>query len=225
MKKVSVVIPAYNEEQHIAHTLQAVRDHVPCDEIIVVDDGSVDQTAELAKQWADTLIQLPKNRGKGYALQTGWQRASGDLILLLDGDLRESAGYAKHLLDPLAAGDCEMSIAILPGPTHKVGLGLAKGMARRGIQLLTGFSPHAPLSGQRAIRRDVLERVGRLDRGFGVEVGLTVDVLRAGYRILEVPVPFSHRITSNDIGGYLHRGKEFVAIGRALCGKWLEERR
>lgn len=222
MKKVSVVIPAYNEANHIVPTLQAVRQHVPCDEIIVVDDGSQDETAQLAEQWADRIIRLTHNRGKGNALQLGWQQASGELVLFLDSDLRDSARHAARLIEPVAAGRCEMAIAILPAPSKKAGFGLAKGLARRGIQLLTGFAPAAPLSGQRAIRRDVLEKVGRLDRGFGVEVGLTVDVLRAGYRVLELPVPFSHRETGNDLSGFLHRGKELVAITRALGGKWRE---
>jgi glycosyltransferase involved in cell wall biosynthesis len=222
VKKVSVVIPAYNEAEHIASTLQAVRRGVPCDELIVVDDGSLDGTYRLAKEWADLVVRLPRNRGKGTALQLGWQQATGDVVMLLDGDLRDSAAQAGRLLEPVFAGVCEMSIAVLPGPTRKAGLGLAKGLARKGIRMLTGYQPVAPLSGQRAIRRDVLQQVGRLDKGFGVEVGLTVDVLRAGYRVLEVPVPFSHRETGNDWTGFLHRGKECFAIGRALCHKWWE---
>jgi glycosyltransferase involved in cell wall biosynthesis len=222
VKKVSVVIPAYNEAEHIACTLEAVRREVPCDEIIVVDDGSTDGTHRLAREWADTVVRLPRNRGKGTALQLGWQQANGDVVMLLDSDLRESAGQAGRLLEPVLRGACEMSIAVLPQPKRQAGLGLSKGLARKGIHMLTGYQPVAPLSGQRAIRRDVLMRVGTLDKGFGVEVGLTVDVLRAGYRVLEVPVPFSHRETGNDWAGYAHRGKEFFAIGRALCYKWWE---
>ncbi len=222
MKKVSVVIPAYNEAEHIARTLQAVRQSVACDEVIVVDDGSADETGSLAREWADTVIRLPQNRGKGYALKTGWERAAGSIVLLLDSDLGESAGQAGRLLQPVLDEECDMAIAILPVPEKKGGFGLAKGLARQGIRLLTGFSPTAPLSGQRAVNREVLQRVRQLDRGFGIEVGLTVDVLRAGYRIKEVPVPFSHRVTGNDLAGCMHRGKEFVAIGRALCRKWWE---
>jgi glycosyltransferase involved in cell wall biosynthesis len=224
VKKVSVVIPAYNEAEHIACTLEAVRKGVPCDEIIVVDDGSVDGTHRVAGAWADVVVRLPQNRGKGTALQVGWQQANGEVVMLLDSDLRDSAAEAGRLLEPVLGGACEMSVAVLPGPQRKAGLGLAKGLARKGIRMLTGYQPVAPLSGQRAIRRDVLQRVGRVDKGFGVEVGLTIDVLRAGYRVLEVPVPFSHRETGNDWAGYVHRGKEFIGIGRALCHKWWEGR-
>ncbi|MFY0543233.1 glycosyltransferase family 2 protein [Brevibacillus sp. H7] len=222
MKKVSVVIPAYNEAKHIASTLKAIRQNVACHELIVVDDGSADETEALARTWADAVIRLPLNRGKGFALQTGWQRAAGDIVLLLDSDLGESAGQAEQLLQPVQEGMCDMAIAVLPVPENKGGFGLAKGLARHGIRMLTGYQPMAPLSGQRAVRREVLQRVRRLDRGFGIEVGLTVDVLRAGYRVMEVPVSFTHRVTGNDLAGCMHRGKEFVAIGRALCRKWWE---
>lgn len=225
MKKVSVVIPAYNEVDAIGATLRAIRERFICQELIVVDDGSVDGTGELAKKWADLVVRFPVNRGKGTALQTGWQLAKGDVVMLLDGDLRESAAEAAHLLSPVLDDVCDMAVAVLPPPRTKAGMGLAKGLAHHGIRLLTGFETAAPLSGQRAIRREILQRMGKLDKGFGVEVGLTVDALRAGYRVKEIPVSFSHRETGNDWPGYCHRGKEFVAISRTLCRKWWEGNR
>lgn len=222
MKKVSVIIPAYNEADAIGDTLRAIRQSMLCNELIVVDDGSTDGTGRLAAEWADLVIPLARNQGKGTALQTGWQQASGEILLFLDADLRQSAREAIYLLAPVQEGECDMAIAILPKPTSRVGMGLAKGLARHGIRLLTGFSPDAPLSGQRAVRREMLYKLGTVDGGFGVEVGMTVDALRAGYRIKEVPVPFSHRQTGNDWAGYRHRGKECVAIGRTLWRKWRE---
>lgn len=222
MKKVSVVIPAYNESVHICRTLRAVRRHVSCDELLVVDDGSTDGTAELALVWADRVIRLGCNHGKGFALQAGWEQATGEILLFLDADLCESAAYATQLLEPVFADQCDMAIAVLPGPVRKAGFGMAKGLARRGIQWMTGFIPKAPLSGQRAVKKEVLQAVGQLDHGFGIEVGLTIDALRAGYRINEVPVAFTHRETGNDWHGYIHRGKEFFAIGRTLGQKWKE---
>lgn len=222
MKKVSVVIPAYNEVDAIGATLRAIRERFFCDELIVVDDGSRDGTGKVAKKWADVVISHPANRGKGTALQTGWQQARGDIVMFLDGDLRESAGEAAHLLSPVLHEECDMAVAVLPPPQAKAGMGLAKGLARHGIRMLTGFESRAPLSGQRAVRRDILQNVRKVDKGFGIEVGLTVDALRAGYRVLEVPVLFSHRETGNDWSGYCHRGKEFLAISRTLFHKWRE---
>ena len=222
MKRVSIVIPAYNEAETISATLRAIRERFISEEVIVVDDGSTDNTRELASQWADLVIPMPANQGKGAALQVGWQQATGDIILLLDADLRESAGEAVHLLAPLLEDRCDLAVAVLPRPKVRAGMGLAKGLAYHGIRYLTGFEPNAPLSGQRGVRRELLHHLRKLDGGFGVEVGMTVDALRAGYRVMEVPVPFSHRETGNDWSGYRHRGKEFLAIGRTLCRKWWE---
>jgi len=222
MKRVSVVIPAYNEAETISATLQAIRERFISEEVIVVDDGSEDNTRELAKQWADLVIPMPANLGKGAALQVGWQQATGDVILLLDADLRESAKEAVHLLAPVLEDHCDLAVAVLPRPKVHAGMGLAKGLAYHGIRYLTGFKPNAPLSGQRAVRRELLHRLRKLDGGFGVEVGMTVDALRAGYRVMEIPVAFSHRETGNDWSGFRHRGKEFLAIGRTLCRKWWE---
>lgn len=222
MKKVSIVVPAYNEAPRILQTLRAIRLYIPHQELIVVDDGSSDETSEIASEQADLVIRLPHNRGKGIALQTGWKQTSGDIVMLLDADLCESARFGFQLVDPIVDGHCDMSIATLPQPAKRVGLGMAKGLARTGIRMLTGFTPMAPLSGQRAIRREALASIRSLDKGFGVEVGLTVDVLRAGYRVKEIPVQFSHRQTDNDWQGYYHRGREFVAITRALGRKMRE---
>ncbi|MGD8189096.1 glycosyltransferase family 2 protein [Brevibacillus ginsengisoli] len=219
MKKVSIVVPAYNEASQILRTLRAIRLYIPHQELIVVDDGSSDNTMEIASELADLVIRLPINRGKGIALQTGWKQSRGDIVMLLDADLCESARFGFRLADPILEGQCDMSIAVLPQPMKRVGLGMAKGLARTGIRMLTGFTPVSPLSGQRAIRREVLSSLRSLDKGFGVEVGLTVDVLRAGYRVKEIPVQFTHRQTNNDWRGYYHRGREFVAITRTLGRK------
>lgn len=220
MKKVSIVIPAYNEAERIVPTLRAIRASVPCDELIVVDDGSRDHTASLAERLADQVLRHGANRGKGAALQTGWNASAGEIVVFLDADLAESAAEAHRLIAPVLAGECDMAIGQLPVPPRKAGLGLAKGLARQGIRWLTGFHALAPLSGQRAVRREVLQAVGNLDEGFGVEVGLTIDALRAGFTVKEIPVAFSHRLTGNDWHGLVHRGREFVAIGRALRKKW-----
>lgn len=222
MKKVSIIVPAYNEADRIMKTLQSIRLYIPHHELIVVDDGSRDNTMDVASLHADSVVRLPVNQGKGVALQTGWKQSSGDIIMMLDADLCESARFGYQLIDPILADHCDMSVAQLPQPPHKAGMGMAKGLARTGIRMLTGYVAMAPLSGQRAIRREALESIKSLDRGFGVEVGITVDILRAGFRVKEVPINFTHRYTGNNFSGYWHRGKEFVAIGRALGKKFRE---
>ena len=112
-----------------------------------------------------------------------------------------------------------MAVACLAPAKKRGGLGLVKLLARYGIMALSGFRCQAPLSGQRAVRKQVLEKI-TLSDGFGVEVGLTIDAAALGFRIVEVGIPFRHRLTGNDAAGWMHRGKQFAEVGRTLWSKW-----
>lgn len=221
MKAVSIIIPAWNEERTIAATLQALQSLVEeiGAEIIVVDDGSTDRTAEEAEPLCTRLIRLPLNLGKGRALHSGIEAASGDIFLFLDADLQESAEHAGLLLRPVLEDTADMAVACFAPAKKRGGLGLVKLLARYGIMALSGFRCQAPLSGQRAVRKQVLEKI-TLSDGFGVEVGLTIDAAALGFRIVEVGIPFRHRLTGNDAAGWMHRGKQFAEVGRTLWSKW-----
>ena len=82
--------------------------------------------------------------------------------------------------------------------------------------MMTGFQMSAPLSGQRAIKREVIKDIPKLVNGFGIEVGLTIDVLKKGYLIRELDIPLYHRETGRDLSGFVHRGTEFLAVLKAL---------
>ncbi|OAJ76065.1 glycosyltransferase [Brevibacillus sp. SKDU10] len=217
--RVSAIIPAFNEQDWIEETVSTLRGSSFIHELIVVDDGSIDCTANIARPWVDQLIIMPKNVGKGAALHAGWKEATGDIILFLDADLQKSAREVDKLLTPVVRKDCDMSIAILPKAPRKAGFGLAKKLAQQGIVQMTLQKLQAPLSGQRAFRRDLFSCVRFVDCGFGIEVAMTIDILRAGYRIIEVPVNFTHRYTTNNLHGFLHRGKEFWHVYRTLQRK------
>jgi glycosyltransferase involved in cell wall biosynthesis len=223
----SIIIPAWNEAEHITGTLQALHQiqydqgEKLWDELIVIDDGSADETYSLILPWADHVIVNPLNQGKGAALHQGWRKARGDLLVFLDADLGATVRYLPMLLKPILRGEADMAIAKLPITRGQGGFGLVKRLAYIGIYRLSGYKAQAPLSGQRALRRDVLERIDKLSERFGIEVGLTIDVARAGFRICEVEVPFRHRETGRDWRGFLHRGKQFIAVGRTLLTKWL----
>ncbi|MDN9008752.1 glycosyltransferase family 2 protein [Brevibacillus laterosporus] len=217
--RVSAIIPAFNEQDWIEETVSTLRGSSLIHELIVVDDGSVDCTANIARPWVDQLIIMPKNVGKGAALQAGWKKATGDIILFLDADLQKSAREVDKLLTPVVRKDCDMSIAIVPKAPRKAGFGLAKKLAHQGIVQMTQQKLEAPLSGQRAFRRDLFSCVRFADCGFGIEVAMTIDFLRAGYRIKEVPVNFTHRYTTNNFQGFLHRGKEFWHVYRTIQRK------
>lgn len=210
-----MVIPAYNEADRIAETVRAATSVPGVSEVIVVDDGSVDNTAEQAAAAGATVLRLAVNRGKGAALARGLALARGEVIVLLDADVGETASEIARLLGPVLAGEADMAIARFPAPPTRRGLGLVRGVARWGLRLLTGQDFASPLSGQRAVRRAWLDGLP-LAEGFGVEVGLTVDLWRRGCRIVEVPVAMRHRETGMDLAGLRHRGRELLHILRAL---------
>ncbi len=216
---VTVIMPAWNEQTRIAGTVHAALAIPEVDTVLVVDDGSTDATAATAAAAGAAVITLPVHKGKGQALAAGVAAAEGDVLLLLDADLGASAAQAAALLTPVLTGQADMAIARF-ARTGSAGFGLARGLARWGIARLTGWRPESPLSGQRAIRRRVLEKV-RIAGGWGAEVGLTVDCLRQGFQVCEVPVGLQHRPTGRDWRGFLHRGRQLAAVLRVLGARWL----
>jgi hypothetical protein len=228
-EEVSAIIPAYNEADVIANTVSAALRIPGVAQVIVVDDCSSDGTAAAARAaGAHAVISLPKNLGKGGALSAGLKLAENPVILLLDADLGDSAVDAEKLVSPVLAGDADMTIGIFgkSRPSSGKGFGAKSGgmglvvkTARIGIKMLTGCALCAPLSGQRAVRREILDRAGGFAGRFGVEVGLSVDALRMGYKVVEVPVEMVHRASGRDLRGALHRAHQLLDVICTLAGK------
>lgn len=217
-ENVSVIIPAYNESGKIKHTVAAVALIPEVKEILVVDDGSTDNTAEEARAAGARVFSMTENSGKGAALTYGASQAKYDVIALLDADLGDTASEARLLMLPVLEGRADMTIARFPPPRKKGGFGLVKGLARRGIKFYTGLEMCSPLSGQRVMTREVMEKVLPFAPGYGVEVALTIKVAKMGYRIMEVPVQMFHAETGRNLRGFIHRGRQFVDIIRVLAG-------
>lgn len=226
LPEVSIIVPALNENGQIEATLRAIRQGcgawhgAPKMELIVVDDGSRDGTFELAVPWADIVVQHPQRYGKGAALNTGSKMAKGRILVFLDADLGGTAESFPSLVQPLLHEDYDMVVAVLPEALTKGGFGLVKQIARHGVRRLCGFEASAPLSGQRAIQREALERIGRLAEGFGVEVGLTIDAIKLGFRVKEQSVAFYHREYGRDWNGWYHRGRQLCAVSGTLWQRW-----
>jgi glycosyltransferase involved in cell wall biosynthesis len=216
---VSVLMPALNEEARIEASVSAALAIPQVDEVIVIDDGSVDETGDLAAKAGAEVIRLQRNLGKGGALNAGLRRARGDVILTLDADLGLSAIEGAKLLAPVLAGQAHMTVGVFPRLGKGGGFGLAKGLAKRGILLLTGQQLREPLSGQRCLLREILDRCNGFAAGFGAEVGLTIDALRLGYRVLEVEVNMDHARTGRNLTGFRHRGRQFWHIFLALAAR------
>ncbi|MGQ9455843.1 MAG: glycosyltransferase family 2 protein [Armatimonadota bacterium] len=217
MNRIAALIPAYNEADTITETVKAVKNISGVNEIIVIDDGSNDDTSKVASDAGANVIRLEKNSGKGAALNSGLAHTDADIILMLDADLGASAVEAERLLEPIICGDADMSIAVIRTPTkHQGGFGCVMKLARWAVRHYGGSEISAPLSGQRAVRREVLENTGGFAPGFGVETALTIKALRHRYRLVEIPLPITHRYTGRNVKGFVHRFKQFVDIARVV---------
>jgi glycosyltransferase involved in cell wall biosynthesis len=223
--RLAAIVPALDEEQRIGATIEAVRSVPGIDLVVVVDDGSADRTAAVARAAGAMVAAHPSTRGKGAAMATGVRmlRHSGvdnHLLVFLDADLGESAVHADQLIAPVVSGAAAMSIAVLPRASGDVGgHGFVLALARDGIRRGTGREMTAPLSGQRCLTSAAFAAAEPLATGWGVEVGLTIDVLRAGMDVVEVDVPFGHRVTGHDLGSQLHRARQWRDVARALAAR------
>jgi glycosyltransferase involved in cell wall biosynthesis len=208
----AVVVAARNEADRIAATVGALRGALPGAEIWVGDDASEDRTAELAMIAGAQVVSRGKPHGKGANVTAAVEAALSvepppDLVLLCDGDLGDSAAQLVALVEALRAGECDLAVAAF---SQRVGggFGVALGFARWAIRRLCGLQTAAPISGQRALRTAALRATLPFAPGFGMEIGMTVDAVRAGYRVREYELDLAHRATGRTAAGFLHRGAQ-----------------
>jgi glycosyltransferase involved in cell wall biosynthesis len=234
---VAVVIPAKNESDRIQATVAGASGLPGVDLVIVVDDGSTDGTAGLAGDAGATVVRHSRSRGKAAAMEAGAEAvrlvestaappAGGPArhLLFLDGDLGATAAEAGPLIEPVRAGDADMTIAVFTDRVRQGGHGFVVGMSGAGIERATGWRPAQPLNGQRCLTRAAFELARPLAAGFGVETALTIDLLKLGMRVTEVEVPLTHRATGNDWHSQVHRARQFADVARALTVRALPVR-
>jgi glycosyltransferase involved in cell wall biosynthesis len=225
---VAVVIPAKDEASRIGATVAAASRINHVDLVVVVDDGSADATGPLARNAGAVVIRHPRNRGKAAAMESGAAEverrdedgSSPRALLFVDADLEDSALETGALAAPVLSGEAEMTVAVLP-PQRQTGggHGLVVRLAREGIRKATGFVAAQPLSGMRCLTREAYEAARPLAHGWGVEVGLTIDVLRGGYRMQEVPCELHHRVSGRNLRAQLHRAAQYRDVARALAAR------
>ncbi|WP_406297564.1 glycosyltransferase [Embleya sp. NBC_00888] len=224
----AVVIPAYDEAQRISATVEAARSIGGVDLVVVVDDGSTDDTGTAARAAGAVLARHGRNRGKAAAMETGAAvvaaidvregREQPRHLLFLDADLERTAAAAAPLIDPVRAGTAAMTIAVLPPQLRAGGgRGFVVRAARDGIARACGFTATQPLSGQRCLTREAFEAALPLAAGFGVETGLTIDLVREGFAVEEVEVELHHRVTGTDFAAQRHRARQYAHVARALA--------
>lgn len=223
------MVPAKDEAERVGATVRAALSIEGVDLVVVVDDGSTDRTQHLAREAGATVVRHSRNRGKAAAMQTGAaavaarERADGTgprALLFVDADLAGTATNTAPLAVPVLAGEVDMTIATLPAQSAPGGgRGLVVDLARRGIEQAVGFTAAQPLSGMRCLTREAYEAVLPLAAGWGVETALTIDVLRAGLRVQEVPCDLQHRVSGRDLRGQLHRAAQYRDVARALAAR------
>lgn len=228
MRRIFAVVPAHNESLTVTETVHALRGLA--DEVVVVADACTDDTADRARDAGATVLTRSGRGDKARALAMGlnWVARQNpddtDIVLLVDADTGSSAKEAVVLVEAVASG-ADMAIGVLPPAGQHGGFGLVARFARWVLEQRTGYLFRAPLSGQRAIRWSMLRNLRALAGGFGVEVGMAVDLIRLGARVWEVEVNITHRYTGRGWRGFLHRARQgwhvlWASIGLRRVRLW-----
>ena len=184
-QKVSVIIPAYNEENTVAIVVDVIK-RVPCvDEIVVVDDGSSDNTAQEAMKAGAIVISHEVNKGKGEALYTGYKNVECDIIAFIDADIHNlTVNKVASMIKPILTGKAEITKTKFARESGRVTELTAK-------PLLNFFFPEIsfeqPLSGQFAARKNILKKI-HFEKDYGVDVGIVIDADVLGISIMEVDI-------------------------------------
>jgi glycosyltransferase involved in cell wall biosynthesis len=216
---LAVIVTARNEADRLGATLRTLRATFPTAGIWVADDASEDATAHVALQEGARLVKAPKRLGKGGAATLAAEallREGDPLVVLADADLGESARELRKLVDGLDSAD--LTIATFATRVGG-GFGIAVGSARRAIERTTHRTLQAPISGQRAMRPGVLPSLLPFATGFGMETGMTIDALRKGLRLSEIPLDLEHRATGKSLKGFIHRARQTRDILRAYASR------
>jgi polyisoprenyl-phosphate glycosyltransferase len=174
-KKVTVVIPAYNESGRIGKVLSVLRETDCINEIIVIDDGSQDETLDEARHAASLdlrvrVISHSINKGKGQAILTGVQEAQSPYLLFLDADLVNlNPNHISALIEPVTSGKADMTLGLF-----------------RGGRINTDFAHwvNPSLTGQRCLRADLMQNLSReASNGYGIEIAITIAAYNEHYRV------------------------------------------
>ena len=230
-----VIVTAHNEAERIGATLAALAHAFPGASLWVADDGSTDATPEIARAAGARVVRSERDIGKGAAAtlaarealaSAATARRSGaadgperlTLFVLCDGDLGESARALSALALTVRSGEADLAVAAF---ARRVGggLGLAVAFARWAITRRCGLATRAPISGQRALGAPVLADVLPFAHGFGMEVGMTIDAVRAGYRLAEIELDLEHRATGRTFSGFAHRARQLVDFVRVYAAR------
>ena len=213
--RLSIVLPAKNESAAIGSTVAGIRQQYPDTaevEVLVVNDGSSDDTAAVAQAAGARVVHHPYSKGNGAAIKTGARAAQGEVLVFMDADGQHDPADIPRLLDQLSQGHDMVVGARQKGSQASVGRGLANGLYNRLASWMTGHKVEDLTSGFRAVRADKFrEFLYLLPNGFSYPTTSTMAFFRAGYSVAYIPIHAAKRIGKSHIR-LLRDGTRFLLI-------------
>ena len=210
--KLSIVLPAKNEALSVGDTVRGILSRLGHAEVIVVNDGSTDHTAQVAEQAGARVVHHPYSKGNGAAIKTGARAATGDVIVFMDADGQHDPADIQRLLQKVEEGHDMVVGARQKGSQASLGRGLANGLYNRIASWMTGHKVEDLTSGFRAVRADKFrEFLYLLPNGFSYPTTSTMAFFRAGYSVTYLPITAAKRIGKSHIR-LLHDGMRFLLI-------------
>lgn len=206
MKKICTVIPSFNVERTLSEVISKVSQFVAPVHIIVVDDDSVDQTAEIAKKAGVVVLQNRVNRGKGFTLNQGFQyaiRNHYDAIITLDGDLQHDPLEIPKFINYYYQTNFDLILGDRTGDLSNMPLDrqFSNKMTSLIISLLTGQRVRDSQTGYRLIKTNILKSISLISNRYEFESELLVKAILLGYKIAHVPI----KTIYNDQQSHIHR--------------------
>jgi glycosyltransferase involved in cell wall biosynthesis len=210
---VSIILPAKNEADGLRLTLPAIRAHMPLAEVIVVNDGSTDVTADVALAHGARVLSSPYPMGNGAAIKRGARAATGELLVFMDADGQHNPAHIGLLLERLAEGFDMVVGARTRAGQASVGRGLANGFYNQLASWMTGHRILDLTSGFRAVRADKFrEFLHLLPNGFSYPTTSTMAFFRSAYPVAYVPVEVSPRLGTSSHIRPVKDGVRFLLI-------------
>jgi glycosyltransferase involved in cell wall biosynthesis len=215
--KNTIIIPAYNEEQGLPIVLTKIfRIIDDTFEILVVDDGSTDNTAKVARQYPCRVIEHAVNSGKGKAMMTGIREAYGENIIFIDAD--DSYPTETILEIAEALNDYDYVVASRSkGKQHIPAFNrIGNAIFRNSIRYIYGFKAYDPLTGLYGLKKSYLEKMDLRSKGFGIEAEISIKASSIGLSIKDIPIAYGERIGE----AKLHGLKDGYKIACTIAAHW-----